>query len=281
MNKFKLRCSGIIKLCLLCTVSSLLAIFIFFIHCPNMPMAGVTQMYNGSTLPGSQLNLTAVCNAECGCLQETYSPVCGSNDVMYYSPCHAGCRKVSENLRNGKKVYHECSCIEKTLLHGPGEAEAGKCTSPCAKKTLLLFFMFVVILFTFLSSIPALTATLRCVSDRQKSFALGIQWIVVRTLGGIPGPIAFGSMIDKSCLLWQDQCGDQGSCYVYQNSAMSRYTLITGLVYKVLGTTFFTIACVLYKPPPTESAPGSSDTSENGNGDLQETKPSLPAEEDI
>lgn len=281
VNKFKLRCSGIIKLCLLCTVSSLLAIFIFFIHCPNMPMAGVTQMYNGSTLPGSQLNLTAVCNADCGCLQETYSPVCGSNDVMYYSPCHAGCRKVSENLRNGKKVYHECSCIEKTLLHGPGEAEAGKCTSPCAKKTLLLFFMFVVILFTFLSSIPALTATLRCVSDRQKSFALGIQWIVVRTLGGIPGPIAFGSMIDKSCLLWQDQCGDQGSCYVYQNSAMSRYTLITGLVYKVLGTTFFTIACVLYKPPPTESAPGSSDTSENGNGDLQETKPSLPAEEDI
>ena len=33
VNKFKLRCSGIIKLCLLCTVSSLLAIFIFFIHC--------------------------------------------------------------------------------------------------------------------------------------------------------------------------------------------------------------------------------------------------------
>lgn len=52
--------------------------------------------------------------------------------------------------------------------------------------------------------------------------------------GGIPGPIAFGSMIDQSCLLWQDQCGEQGSCYVYQNSAMSRYTLIAGLVYKVM-----------------------------------------------
>nr|XP_006139249.1 solute carrier organic anion transporter family member 4A1-like [Pelodiscus sinensis] len=94
--------------------------------------------------------------------------------------------------------------------------------------------MFVVIFFTFLSSIPALTATLRCVSDRQKSFALGIQWIVVRTLGSIPGPIAFGSMIDLSCLVWQDQCGEQGSCYVYQNFAMSRYTLIAGVVYKVM-----------------------------------------------
>lgn len=51
--------------------------------------------------------------------------------------------------------------------------------------------------------------------------------------GGIPGPIAFGWVIDKSCLLWQDQCGQQGSCFVYQNSAMSRYMLITGLLYKV------------------------------------------------
>lgn len=59
--------------------------------------------------------------------------------------------------------------------------------------------------------------------------------------GGIPGPIAFGSMIDKSCLLWQDQCGEQGSCYVYQNSAMSRYTLIAGLVYKVMLPVNFTL----------------------------------------
>ncbi|NWX95032.1 SO4A1 protein, partial [Nothoprocta ornata] len=279
VNKFKLRCSGIIKLCLLCTVSSLLAIFIFFIHCPNMPMAGVTQMYEGSALPGGRLNLSAACNAECGCLRETYSPVCGGDGVVYYSPCHAGCR-ASRRLGSGKKVYSECSCIAASRRSGPGEAEAGKCTSSCAKRPLLLFFMFVVILFTFLSSIPALTATLRCVSDRQRSFALGIQWIVVRTLGGIPGPIAFGSMIDKSCLLWQDQCGEQGSCYVYQNSAMSRYTLIAGLVYKVLGTTFFIVACLLYKPPPTESTPGSSGTSENGNSDLQESKPPLQTDED-
>ncbi|NXM74303.1 SO4A1 protein, partial [Serilophus lunatus] len=273
VNKFKLRCSGIIKLCLLCTVWSLLAVFIFFIHCPNMPMAGVTQTYEGSALPRGHLNLTAACNAECGCLRETYSPVCGSDDIMYYSPCHAGCRKVSENFMNGKKVYRECSCVNKTLLPGPSYAEAGKCISSCVNRPLLLCFMFVIILFTFLSSIPALTATLRCVSDRQRSFALGIQWIVVRTLGGIPGPIVFGSMIDKSCLLWQDQCGEQGSCYVYQNSAMSRYTLIAGLVYKVLGTIFFIVACLIYKPPPPESTRNSSNASENGICDLQGHKP--------
>lgn len=50
---------------------------------------------------------------------------------------------------------------------------------------------------------------------------------------------------------------------------------------QVLGTTFFVVACLLYKPPAPESAPGSSDASENGTSDLQEHKPSLPAEEDL
>ncbi|XP_033009587.1 solute carrier organic anion transporter family member 4A1 [Lacerta agilis] len=280
VNKFKLRCSGIIKFCLLCTMSSLLAIFIFFIDCPNMPMAGVTQMYDRSILPEGRLNLSASCNVECDCLREMYSPVCGNDGIMYYSPCHAGCKKVSTSHDSGKKVYHECSCIL-DVPAASGLATAGKCTSSCERRTLLLLFMFVVILFTFLSSIPALTATLRCVSDRQRSFALGIQWIVVRTLGGIPGPIAFGSMIDRSCLLWQNQCGEQGSCYVYQNFAMSRYTLVAGVIYKVIGSFFFLLACVLYKPPPPESIPGSSDASENGNCDVQENKYPHQSQDDV
>lgn len=40
-------------------------------------------------------------------------------------------------------------------------------------------------------------------------------------------------MIDKACLLWQDLCGQNGFCLVYQNAAMSRYLLSAGLVYKV------------------------------------------------
>ena len=53
--------------------------------------------------------------------------------------------------------------------------------------------------------------------------------------GSIPGPIAFGWLIDKACLLWQDQCGQRGSCFLYHNAAMSQYMLIAGLVYKVSG----------------------------------------------
>ncbi|XP_007952905.1 solute carrier organic anion transporter family member 4A1 [Orycteropus afer afer] len=253
VNKFKLRGADIIKFCLLCTLTSLLAIFIFFLHCPNMPMAGVTATYSGSPLPEGHLQLTAACNVACDCQPEHYSPVCGSDGTMYYSPCHAGCLAPATTDPGGRKVYRNCSCVPQNLASGFGQATAGTCTSACQRKPLLLVFIFVVILFTFLSSIPALTATLRCVHDQQRSFALGIQWIVVRTLGGIPGPIIFGWVIDKACLLWQDQCGVQGSCFVYQNAAMSRYMLVTGLLYKGLGFLFFVAACFLYKSPSGSS----------------------------
>uniref|UniRef100_A0A8D3AGU4 Solute carrier organic anion transporter family member n=1 Tax=Scophthalmus maximus TaxID=52904 RepID=A0A8D3AGU4_SCOMX len=243
VKRLNLRCRGIIYFCMMCATVSLLAMFIFLIHCPNMPMAGVTTPYQSALMEQHQLdnssmelNLTVGCNAVCGCARELYNPVCGADGVMYYSPCHAGCRSINNTEPStGKQVYSGCSCVVGNVSWGQdGFALAGKCGSVCHYMPAFLSFLFILILFTFLCSIPALTATLRCVPDSQRSFALGIQWIVVRALGSIPGPIIFGSMIDTSCILWQDQCGEQGSCSLYQNSAMSQNTLVTGIICKVM-----------------------------------------------
>uniref|UniRef100_A0A3B5KR34 Solute carrier organic anion transporter family member n=1 Tax=Xiphophorus couchianus TaxID=32473 RepID=A0A3B5KR34_9TELE len=234
VKRLNLRCRGIIRFCMLCALVSLLAIFIFLVHCPNVPMAGVTAPYQlGSAL---DMNLTVSCNAACNCAREVYNPVCGADGVMYYSPCHAGCTAINHTEPStGRQVYSGCACVMGNVSWGEeGFALTGKCSSSCHHMPVFLSLLFIIICFTFLCSIPALTATLRCVPDSQRSFALGIQWIVVRTLGSIPGPIAFGSVIDISCLLWQDQCGDQGSCYIYHNSAMSQYTLVAGIIFKVI-----------------------------------------------
>lgn len=63
----------------------------------------------------------------------------------------------------------------------------------------------------------------RCVHSEQRSFALGIQWIVVRLLGTIPAPMIFGSLIDDSCILWQESCNEAGACLVYDNMSLSRF----------------------------------------------------------
>lgn len=161
VNKFKLRGSGIIRFCLFCTLTSLLAFFVFLMHCPNVHMAGVTTGYVGSLLPKGQLDLKAACNALYCCQPRHYSPLCGSDGTMYYSPCYAGCPEGAVTGPGGQKVYRGCSCILEKASSGWGNATAGKCASTCQSKPLLLVLVFVVIIFTFLSSIPALTATLR------------------------------------------------------------------------------------------------------------------------
>nr|XP_057941603.1 solute carrier organic anion transporter family member 4A1 [Doryrhamphus excisus]XP_057941604.1 solute carrier organic anion transporter family member 4A1 [Doryrhamphus excisus]XP_057941605.1 solute carrier organic anion transporter family member 4A1 [Doryrhamphus excisus] len=294
VKRLNLRCRDIIRFCGVCAVVSLISIFIFVVHCPNVPMAGVDAPYvpsvshsydqpkhpdnNGNWSSSVPQSLTVACNTGCGCTQELYNPVCGADGLMYYSPCHAGCSGINHtDVSTGKKVYSGCSCVAANgSLERAGVAVAGKCRSTCNHMPAFLAFCFIIICFTFLCSIPALTATLRCVPDSQRSFGLGIQWIIVRTFGGIPGPIAFGSMIDISCLLWQDQCGDQGSCYVYQNSAMSRYTLVAGIIYKVLGTVFFLLASILYQPPP-ESPQSSCQNTNPESGDMSNLK-DLPAD---
>ena len=35
---------------------------------------------------------TDTCNIDCHCSKADYNPVCGINNVMYYSPCFAGCQ---------------------------------------------------------------------------------------------------------------------------------------------------------------------------------------------
>ncbi|XP_042606519.1 solute carrier organic anion transporter family member 4A1 [Cyprinus carpio] len=297
VKKLNLRCRGIIRFCMLCAVVSLTAIFIFLVHCPNVPMAGVTAPYynnfthNHYSAPYLQTeihnnsfsdlgNLTAACNTGCHCVKELFNPVCGADGVMYFSPCHAGCSSINHTYSlRGRQVFSGCSCVVGNISWGEqGFAEEGRCVSSCNHMPAFLTFLFIIILFTFLCSIPALTATLRCVPDSQRSFGLGIQWIVVRTLGGIPGPIAFGSVIDISCLLWEEQCGEYGSCYLYHNSAMSQYSLIAGIIYKVLGTIFFFLAAMLYKPPP-ESPQSSCESTDVGGGEARDLPiKDLPAE---
>ena len=63
----------------------------------------------------------------------------------------------------------------------------------------------------------------RCTDPDQRTFALGVQMIIWRLLGSIPGPVIFGLAIDNACSLWQTTNGGVGSCQVYDNYSFSRY----------------------------------------------------------
>ncbi|XP_048489286.1 solute carrier organic anion transporter family member 4A1 isoform X1 [Plutella xylostella] len=259
VKRWRLACAGIIRLCVAATLAAAAFTFSFVLSCDDYPFAGVTVPYNTPSVGGDRLS--SVCNAACACASAAYAPVCGADGVVYYSPCHAGC--ATSNNVGSAQLYGDCACVNTTGVVLPSysfeggtsnssityEAINSPCASDCAHLWLFVFLSFCVMLFTFLATMPALSATLRCVREDQRSFALGIQWIKVRLLGTIPAPLLFGFLIDLSCSLWDTTCGATGACLLYDNVNMSRYMLALALVGKLCSLLFFFLAWWFYRPP--------------------------------
>ncbi|XP_062547204.1 solute carrier organic anion transporter family member 4A1 isoform X2 [Armigeres subalbatus] len=283
VKKLNLSCSGIIRFCLFATVFAALFTVCFFLSCPNLTFAGVTASYfprdnlltpnaRSTELVSLPRTLVNACNSKCTCSKMNYEPICGADGVMYYSPCYAGCSEET-NLENAK-VYKDCTCINATFgsnePYRNHEAVNTMCESECNHLWIFVVLCFLVMFFTFLATMPALSATLRCVHDDQRSFALGIQWIKVRILGTIPAPMIFGRLIDETCILWQESCDDHGACLVYDNAFMSKYMLLLALIGKACSILFF-FGAWFYYIPPKAMANGeedfSSDKKQQVNGD--------------
>lgn len=100
-------------------------------------------------------------------------------------------------------------------------------------------------------------------------------------------PMIFGTLIDDSCILWQESCSETGACLVYDNSSLSRfdsqnspiasyhnshsqilifrYMLYLALSAKLCSTIFFFGALVSYKPPKHIQQNDDDDSIENTN----------------
>ncbi|XP_034406920.1 solute carrier organic anion transporter family member 2B1 isoform X2 [Cyclopterus lumpus] len=201
MRRMNLSVSGASKLCtaaiLLCTLSSTP---LLFIGCPTQQIAGV--------FPPSDALL---CSSGCRCPQEAFNPVCGSDGVEFRSPCHAGCIAIETDPNNNFTNYTECRCVG-----GLGSAAPGTCGSGCSG--LLLPFVALLGLTSFVASFsqtPSYMMILRTVPTEDKSFAVGVQYMLFRVLAFMPGPVLYGSVIDTTCILWGEKCGKQTSCRYY------------------------------------------------------------------
>ncbi|XP_036165929.1 solute carrier organic anion transporter family member 4C1 isoform X1 [Myotis myotis] len=256
VSKLRMTCKNTMKFAFLTSLISLVLSFVFvYASCENEPFAGVSESYNGT---GHMGNLTTPCNANCNCMRSHYYPVCGRDGVQYFSPCFAGCK--SSVSRKHSEVYYNCSCIEmKTEITPPAEssgyeAKAGKCETQCTNLPIFLGIFFAAIVFTFMAGTPITVSILRCVNQKQRSLALGIQFMMLRLLGSIPGPIIFGVTIDSTCVLWDvNECGRKGACWIYDNIRMARMLVAISVICKIITIFFNGLAVFLYNPPPLDT----------------------------
>lgn len=84
----------------------------------------------------------------------------------------------------------------------------------------------------------SLSATVFCrtVDYAERSFALGIQWILVRVIGTIPAPVLFGWMFDVSCIRYNlDACSGQVGYFFFfflKNEVCSNFSIFKLCIYE-------------------------------------------------
>lgn len=209
------------------TLSVLLCIPLFFMGCPTQKVADV----NYQTPPAGSL---AACSSNCSCSASVYNPVCGSDDVEYISPCHAGCTNFTKDPKNKFRVqaYSNCECI----AGSHGSARPGPCPNQCPH--FLLPVMFIISLAALIASLthnPIYMMVLRTVPQDEKSFAIGVQFLLMRMLAWLPAPALFGMTIDTSCIWWRRVCGNKLGCGYYDNDILRNRYLGMQVGYKAMG----------------------------------------------
>uniref|UniRef100_A0AAY5K3I9 Solute carrier organic anion transporter family member n=1 Tax=Esox lucius TaxID=8010 RepID=A0AAY5K3I9_ESOLU len=194
---------------LICVTAILICLFtampLLLLGCSTQRVAGIYP-----TQPK-----TLACSSECSCPSEAFNPVCGSDGVEFVSPCQAGCKNKILDDNNSKVLnYTDCGCIDVNGSYG--YALPGTCGSSC--KHFLLPFMVFSALTCFIASLsqtPSYMMILRTVKPEDKSFAVGVQYMLFRVLAFLPTPVLYGTAIDTTCILWGKKCERNTSCYYY------------------------------------------------------------------
>ncbi|XP_027003090.2 solute carrier organic anion transporter family member 2A1 isoform X2 [Tachysurus fulvidraco] len=212
----------------LLTLSTVLCVPLFFMGCSTQTVSGV--------FPPSGSNGTFACNYNCSCQTSVYNPVCGNDNIEYISPCHAGCTSFTKDPKNKFRIqsFRNCSCVMGGA--GMGGARPGPCANNCPHLLLpVIFLISIAALIASLTHNPIYMMVLRTVPQEEKSFAIGIQFLLMRVLVWLPAPAVFGMTIDTTCIWWKRICEKNLSCGYYDNNLFRNRYIGLQVLFKITG----------------------------------------------
>ncbi|XP_065283051.1 solute carrier organic anion transporter family member 4A1-like isoform X1 [Dermacentor albipictus] len=227
VSKLDMTIRAMLKLCCVTSVIPWLCMWTFMLHCPN------PHFFHGETWSSNRsVAFTSECNENCHCGTQLLDPICSVENVIYASPCFAGCaeKEIVPNPEDENwelQVYKNCSCVPTP----PGapmnetvydfDATRLKCSTNCNLLVTYMVFIFICVFFSFFCAAPSITIMMRCVEEKERAVGLAVKCVSVRLFGNIPAPLVLGSVIDHSCVMWQEMCNERGACLLYNNKFLA------------------------------------------------------------
>ncbi|XP_052832463.1 solute carrier organic anion transporter family member 4A1 [Octopus bimaculoides] len=260
-RRLQLHVKGMARMCIITLTLSSVGIAAFWARCDSVPVAGISASYNANKQPYDIVNLTSKCNELCHCTTEIYEPVCSPDGLQYFSPCHAGCTKISAN----GDFYMNCMCVENAVNFQqkptvePQTVSRNTCVHDCTQIYFFLPAVFLNVFFSFIAQTPLVSMVLRCTDQDQRAFALGLNAFLVRMLGSLPGPLLIGTIIDRACSVWQSTCEGDSSCWIYNDIGLAANLIVLVLTLRLVSIVSLFLADRFYKPL-TSSAPTEAPT---------------------
>jgi len=183
------------------------------------------------------------CGTDCQCSRKKFLPTCSADgETLFLSPCVAGCRSERRLVVEEEEltVFSDCRCaarlsspaspwwLSENSFASPAvtdqhsdEAVLDFCPSSC--DTMFYVTMAFISVVSFLGStarVGGSIVNLRAVQPEDKSASLILLISALSLFSLFPSPIVFGALLDRSCELWGEECGETTNCLLYDTDKM-------------------------------------------------------------
>ncbi|XP_025195903.1 solute carrier organic anion transporter family member 2A1-like [Melanaphis sacchari] len=214
---------------IICVVT-ILVFTSMFLRCSKI------QVHNQIT---HKSDLNEYCNKDCNCPDNIpFEPVCSTTShIVYYSPCHAGCR--TQDLYS-RQEYVKCACVHTDY------ASKRACYDHNCHQMNIGYQSISVLILSLLGTciVGTIILLLRSVEPDDRTTALGFAVTFICLMGHVPGKILYIFVGHLTCILYDNN----NQCRLNGSATFSTYLSLSNICILMTSAALYACVCLMSRP---------------------------------